>query len=133
MKFKMNYTLTAILLTASLFIAACSDSGKTPNNPPSGVIVWADVSPIFQSNCVGCHGGSGGLYLTSYNNALTTGNDAPVIIPGDPTNSILVHALRGTATVAAQMPKGLTPLSESNISLIEEWITDGALEVEVTE
>lgn len=127
----------SIIFGLVFMISACSDSGSNTNNvnnPPPGVLVWADVSPIFQNNCVECHGGSGGLFLDSYTNATTTGNNAPsVIIEYDPDNSILVQALRGTATVASQMPKGLPALSENDIALIEEWITDGALEVEVTE
>ena len=43
-----------------------------------------DVQPIFNANCITCHGGSGGLFLTSYANLMAgTSAHGPVITPGD--------------------------------------------------
>ena len=138
MKIRKTHKLITIIFGLVFMVSACSDSGDDGGggggNGPTGTVVWEDVNPIFQANCVGCHGGNGGFYIDTYDNATTTGDHAPdVIIAGDPANSILIQALRGTATVAAQMPKNQTPLSEDEILLIEQWITDGALETEVVE
>ena len=96
--------------------------------PTDSVTVWADVSPIFQANCVSCHGGNGGLYLDSYNNTLTTGNHSPVVIAEDSNGSLLYQAVTGTATIIPQMPLGLAPLPADDIATIMGWIDDGALE-----
>ena len=47
------------------------------------------IQPIFNSSCTSCHGGSGGLSLTSYNNVMNGGNSGNVVIPYDYPNSIL--------------------------------------------
>ena len=48
--------------------------------------------------------------------------------PGDPDNSYLVQKLEGTAASGGQMPLGGTPLPQSTIDVIRQWITDGALD-----
>ena len=86
-----------------------------------------DVQPIFSSNCTGCHGGSGGLTLTSFENLIAgTSNNGPVVTSGDGAGSIIIQKLRGTAGFGVQMPKDLLALSENLISTIETWINEGA-------
>jgi hypothetical protein len=48
--------------------------------------------------------------------------------PGDPGNSFLVDKLRGTlaSTEGERMPRGLAPLPEREIALVEAWIAAGA-------
>ncbi len=116
-----------------VIFGACTDMGDeitSPGSgpPTSGVVVWANVSPIFNANCVGCHGGNGGLDLDKYDDALEGGNHGSIVIPGDADNSLLVQALEGTATVIPRMPKDMNPLPGSNILTIRQWIDDGALE-----
>jgi mono/diheme cytochrome c family protein len=41
-----------------------------------------DIQPIFEANCVLCHGSLGGWDATSYNEVMTSGDHAPVVIPG---------------------------------------------------
>ena len=85
-----------------------------------------EIQPIFNANCIGCHGGSGGLYLTSYSDLME--ND--VVIPNNSAESQLIRKLRGTA-LESQMPPNEDPLDETTITLIETWIDEGALENEV--
>ena len=86
-----------------------------------------EIQPIFDSDCVSCHGNGGGLDLTSYQNLMNGGNSGLSIEPGNATNSYLINKLRGTAS-GDQMPIGYPPLSESIIQLIETWINEGALD-----
>ncbi|MDP6685084.1 MAG: c-type cytochrome domain-containing protein, partial [Candidatus Marinimicrobia bacterium] len=86
-----------------------------------------EIQPIFNSNCTVCHGGSGGLFLSSYTGLMTGGNSGQVLIAGDGTNSLIIQKLRGTAQ-GSQMPMGGNPLEESVISLLETWINEGANE-----
>ena len=88
-----------------------------------------EIQPIFNNNgCTGCHGGSGGLILTSYENLmLGNSNNSPVVTAGNGAGSFIIQKLLGTAT-GAQMPSGGSPLDEAVISLLETWIDEGALE-----
>ena len=81
----------------------------------------SEIQPIFNANCIGCHGGSGGLTLTSYSDLM--GND--VVDPGNSAASKLIQKLKGTAS-GSQMPKNQDPLNDTVINLIETWINEGA-------
>ena len=85
-----------------------------------------EIQPIFNANCIGCHGGSGGLTLTSYGSLMSGGNSDDVVIPDNGSESLLIQKLRGTAS-GSQMPKNQDPLDESVIQLIENWIDEGAV------
>jgi menaquinol-cytochrome c reductase cytochrome b/c subunit len=87
-----------------------------------------DVKPIMDKRCATCHSKrlKGGYSVADYDKVMTSGNNAPVIIAGDPANSILVQMLQGIETPAGgQMPPG-RPLKEEQIQLIERWVSQGA-------
>lgn len=84
-----------------------------------------DILPIFEVKCNMCHGSMGGWDGTTYESAMESGNNAPVIIPGDPDNSLLVQKLLGTQSIGAMMPPG-SKLSDAEIDLIIAWILAGA-------
>ena len=46
--------------------------------------------------------------------------------PLDPDNSYLVHKIEGTAAVGGRMPLGRPALSAVEITLIRQWISEGA-------
>ena len=81
-----------------------------------------EIQPIFNANCIECHGGSGGLTLTSYSTLMS----GDVVIPYNGAESLLIRKLRGTAS-GMQMPNNQDPLDESVIQLIENWIDEGAV------
>jgi hypothetical protein len=74
-----------------------------------------------------CHGTLGGWDGTSYQVAMTTGDHAPVITPGDATNSILALKLLGTAPFGEIMPP-TGKLPDATIQIILDWIINGAPE-----
>ena len=92
---------------------------------------------VFTPICVACHAGATaplGLRLDSANSyALLVGvpsGEEPALMrvaPGDPKNSYLIQKLEGTAATGARMPLNGTPLSNADIAMIRQWITDGAL------
>jgi ubiquinol-cytochrome c reductase cytochrome b subunit len=87
----------------------------------------ADVMPIFQAECIACHGNFGGWDASSYTSILGTGDHAPVVIPGDPENSFLAQKMVGTHTIGDIMPpSGLLP--EDEIQVILDWIEEGAID-----
>jgi mono/diheme cytochrome c family protein len=91
-----------------------------------GAATWDDViGPLFAERCVVCHGGSSGLYLDTYENALRGGKRGQAIIPGDGEGSLLVQALRGDYPGLVRMPLNRPPLSDDVIGIISAWIDVG--------
>ncbi|MCH2024814.1 MAG: PSD1 and planctomycete cytochrome C domain-containing protein [Verrucomicrobiales bacterium] len=85
--------------------------------------VWdTDIAPIFQSNCVKCHGGAkkkGGLDLRSYESLLEGAESGPVIVHGSAEESELFRVvLKGSDP--HMPPKG--QLDEKNINDLRLWI-----------
>lgn len=84
-----------------------------------------DVAPIFDRACASCHGELGGWDASTYQLVIESGDHAPVIIPGDPENSLLVQKMKGTQSIGGIMPPGGL-LSDREIELVEEWVRAGA-------
>ncbi|HVR61525.1 MAG TPA: PKD domain-containing protein [Polyangia bacterium] len=93
------------------------------------------VQGLFAARCSPCHlpGTSGGLHLdpatASYANlvgqhAAGAGCMSQVrVVPGDPAGSYIIAKLRGLPGICGmRMPRGLPPLVESDINVIENWI-----------
>ena len=90
-----------------------------------------EIQPIFEANCTSCHGGSGGVDLSSYASLMNSvGNDygSNVVVPGDPDASGLVDKIEPNPDHGSRMPQGGT-LSDADIALIRQWISEGASEV----
>jgi len=100
-------------------------SGPTPT--PGPVSFSADVLPLFDSECAVCHGNLGGWDASTYENVMTSGNNAPVVIPGDPENSLLAQKLLGTHKEGQIMPPS-GQLPDDEIQVVLDWIADGALD-----
>ena len=72
-----------------------------------------------------CHGSMGGWDSTSYAKVMSTGDNAPVVIAGDPEGSLLVQKLIGTHSQGTIMPPG-GKLPDDQIQTIVDWIASGA-------
>ena len=135
----------SLLVGAGLAAAAACSAGPgpspTPSTPPtaSGVSFTKDIQPVFNANCVVCHQGAqgrAGLSLqanAAYNNLVNAKSSESSLLrvaPGAPDKSYLVNKLMGTQGPAggsgAQMPFGAPPLSQAQISLMQQWISQGA-------
>jgi dipeptidyl aminopeptidase/acylaminoacyl peptidase len=111
--------LLAIIGVALLALRAGAAS------PPS---FSADVVPILQKNCLGCHSSAakmGGLVMEKFDLLMKGGAHGPPIIPGKSGESRLVLMLEGK--VQPRMPFGTDPLPEADIAIIKEWIDAGGL------
>ena len=122
-----------VLIVASLWLALLLVLVMGQEPPPeieiaaAGAATWDDViGPLFAEGCVVCHGGSGGLHLDTYENALRGGQRGQAIIPGDGEGSLLVQSLRGNYPGLARMPLNRPPLSDDVIHIISAWIDVGA-------
>lgn len=107
--------------------------------PATGTTTYSfstDIQPIFDSNCMSCHGAGaeGGLSLSagsSYCNLykVTSSGYSPSlrVDPENSTGSVLYGKVSGTGGWGAQMPYGNPALSDSDISIIKTWIDEGAI------
>ena len=105
------------------------DCGVTDGDNSSCVNYSTEIQPIFTNNCTNCHGNSGGLDLTSYDNLMAGNSDhGPVIIPNDSENSILIQKLGVDPPFFDRMPLNGPYLDAATILLIATWIDEGALD-----
>lgn len=89
----------------------------------------AFVVPILEARCIDCHesNGDGGWDARTYESVMNTGDNAPVVIPGDAENSLLAQKLLGTHEEGDIMPPpSVRPLNEDLIQIIIDWINAGA-------
>ena len=86
-----------------------------------------EIAPIFKTRCATCHGSMGGWDSSSYSAVMTSGERAPVIVPGDVDASLLALMIQGDPKGGMQMPPGggLLPLE---VQTILDWIAAGAPE-----
>jgi mono/diheme cytochrome c family protein/uncharacterized membrane protein len=88
------------------------------------------VHPIFDSNCVSCHGAGkteGGLRLDSYDHLMRGGHDGGVIVAGNPDRSILLQRVTLPTGDKHFMPaEGKPPLRPQQIAWIRAWVQQGA-------
>jgi len=80
------------------------------------------IQPIFNSSCTNCHGGAGGLNLSTYDNVMNGGNSGDAVIPYDHSNSLLWQYVN-----SGFMPLGNNDLTNTQVNLIAQWIDEGAL------
>jgi hypothetical protein len=137
-------TLAAILVIIAFgAVHGCSSGGSSnttgSSTTASGVSFSGDIQPIFNSYCVVCHKGAGQAGLTleanlSYGKLVGAPSTESAtelrVKAGAPDQSYLLAKVNGTQAAAggsgAQMPYNGTPLSAAQISLIQQWIAEGA-------
>jgi mono/diheme cytochrome c family protein len=84
-----------------------------------------DVMPILEAKCISCHGSMGGWDAATYQSVINSGQNGPVVIPGDVENSLLAQKILGTHQQGSIMPPG-GRMPESEIQPILDWIANGA-------
>jgi cytochrome c5 len=136
----------AAIAASSLLVASCGSGGGNGAAPAGGgggggptltATFQSIQTNIFSVQCEFCHTGATaprGLRLDPANSfALLVGvpsGQQPAlqrVDPGDPDNSYLIQKLEGTAASGGRMPLGLPALPQSDIDVVRQWITDGAL------
>lgn len=98
-----------------------------PTATPGGnlpVSFGQDVLPILTSQCGSCHGGQGGLWLTTFEQVMYGGASGPAVVPGHPEQSRLY--LRLSSGAQPRMPLDAPPLTRAEIDAIRSWIAEGA-------
>ena len=104
---------------------------KRPEKIPENPLIYEHVvDRIIEDNCLSCHNPNktkGELLMTSLEHILDGGESGNTLVPGQPEESELIRRLRLPLEDEDHMPpEGETPLSNSEIEIIERWIALGA-------
>lgn len=96
---------------------------------PAPVEYNADIRPIFNNNCIACHGGvkqSGGFSVLFEEEAFRpTESGKLAIIPGEPEQSELIRRVKHSDP-EERMPAEHDALAPEEIEKLNQWIADGA-------
>jgi hypothetical protein len=109
--------------------------GSNPSGPLTPT--YASIqSHVFTPICSVCHAGGSapqGLRLDAANAYAMLVNvpsvEVPSVLrvkPGDPDNSYMIQKIEGHAAVGARMPYGGPYLDDNTISIMRQWVADGA-------
>jgi hypothetical protein len=101
----------------------------------------ADVKPVLDVACIGCHNETGegsamsGFSVASYDSIMKGTDLGPVVVPGSSISSNLYRVIAGKTDPEIRMPphheeawadgRG-TPLADEEIATIAAWIDQGA-------
>ena len=126
--------LLALGTTAVAAAASAPAADKiigTPAQTAGKISYYRDIRPILQANCQGCHQpakAKGGYVMTSFKGLLSGGEtEGTAVVPAHPDQSSILKMVT-PENGEARMPKGKTPLAESEVALLTAWIEQGALD-----
>lgn len=143
-KFRSMRSFSLIMLCSlGMLLASCGDSSTGSNggnggnggngNEPPPEPTFSNVLEIFNSSCGGsnCHIGerTNGVQLDSYENVTESEGfqyGQLVVQPDDAAGSPLVDKIGPSPDEGERMPQDGSYLSDDEISLIREWIDEGA-------
>jgi len=114
-----------------LIIAApAMASGELPEPANKVIDFHKDIAPLFEDNCVKCHGDKkqkSDYRLDNRDDAIESGSEGAAIAVGDSAGSLLVRLITGTDDNFDIMPPKGDPLTPEQIGLIRAWIDQGAV------
>ncbi|MCA8976398.1 MAG: hypothetical protein KDC98_16890 [Planctomycetes bacterium] len=110
-------------------VATPPEGGKDGDGEDDADLVTYDdhVLPIFEANCLDCHGNddpSSGLDLSTYATTMLGGSSGRTLRPGNPDESRLYLLVAHKET--PPMPKDAPRLGQPLIDTIHDWIRQGA-------
>lgn len=95
-----------------------------------GAVDYArEVKPLLKNQCVKCHGATtqkGKLRLDTAAAALRGGSRGAAVNPGKGEQSLLVKAIQAQHGDLPQMPYKRGPLDSAQVTLVKQWINEGA-------
>src|SRR5437879_5464215 len=109
--------------------AGAADSKEGDDKPARKVSYYREIRPILQANCQGCHQPAktkGGYLMTDFKRLLAGGDsEGAAIVPAHPEKSSILKMVT-PQDGEVRMPKGKTPLAETEVAVISTWIQQGA-------
>ena len=124
---------TLLSLPLALFVGAhCggAENQRTEAKPAAAKIsYYHEIRPILQANCQGCHQpakNKGGYVMTDFKRLQAGGDtEGAAIVPRQPEKSAMLKMIT-PQDGEVRMPKGKTPLADTEVALIKSWIQQGA-------
>ena len=116
------------LLLACMF---CRDvAAAAPKETADAAFFENRIRPVLVDNCYECHSATakevkGGLRVDSREALLKGGDTGPAVVPGDPTKSLLLRAVRHEEPDRTMPPKKLK-LPDAVIADLTTWVKQGA-------
>ncbi|MEX0792929.1 MAG: PSD1 and planctomycete cytochrome C domain-containing protein [Pirellulaceae bacterium] len=114
-----------IWLSGVMIAALAPLSGTSRVAAAEKVDFQSHVAPILAQHCVGCHypgHSEGDISLATF--ADLSANE--YVIPGDPDGSYLLELVTSVDGKPPAMPQEKPPLSENDVAVLRQWITQGA-------
>ncbi|WP_026629711.1 DUF1553 domain-containing protein [Dyadobacter alkalitolerans] len=112
-----------------LIIAVSSFFWLSGSLGPSSVDYNAEVKPILNKHCMGCHGGvkkAGDVSFLFEHEMLEPGKSGKIpVVRGDADASEMIRRILSDDP-DEKMPKNGTPLKEEEIDILKKWINQGA-------
>lgn len=125
MTLRIFISITALLLVAAL--ASLLIDGPTLG--AREIDYNADVKPILNKNCMGCHGGvkkAGDVSFLFEHEMLEPGKSGKTpVVRGDADASEMIRRILSDDP-KEKMPKNAPPLSKDEIGILKKWIDQGA-------
>jgi Protein of unknown function (DUF1553)/Protein of unknown function (DUF1549)/Planctomycete cytochrome C len=117
--------MTPRLLIATLLLGAGPAAAGNPADE-----FERKIRPVLVENCYKCHSAEhktekGGLRLDSREAMLKGGESGPAVVPGKPTDGLLLKAIRQVEDAPKMPPKG-PKLPATIVADFEAWIAAGA-------
>ena len=116
----------------SLFACVCALAGEGDKVlPPAAqrqVGYEADVKPIFERSCYGCHEGvkhKGDFRLDRKSTALRGGESGKALLPGESAESLLIRRVVAVDPKKAMPPGGKKRLSAEQVGILRAWVDQG--------
>ena len=104
-------------------------AAATPEELENAHFFEQSIRPLLAEHCFECHGPDntapkGELRMTGRDALLAGGLRGSAITPGDPGESLLIHAVRYSDSLLKMPPRDR--LSPEEVELLEEWVRRGA-------
>lgn len=137
----MNYMKLLVFLVVLAAVGCGSDESTTTADGATEATLSSIQENIFSKRCTAgpCHNAdaeAGGLVLSdgdSYAELVGVKAEYPGqteetrVVAGDADGSFLIVKLEGTVSGEGdRMPQRAAPLSDEDVAIIRQWITDGA-------
>ncbi|MFM8581811.1 MAG: DUF1549 domain-containing protein, partial [Planctomycetaceae bacterium] len=108
------------------------DQAERPAGSPEDLEFFEQrIRPLLVEHCYACHNSSrvaeGGLALDAREPLRRGGDSGPVLVPGQPEESLLLQVVRQDAGVS-KMPKGGPRLTAAAVADLRRWIERGGVD-----
>ena len=128
-KTRKTVLAVAVALAAAVVVASATVLTQKSADETARVDFNRDIRPIFNSNCIACHGGvkqAGDVSFSYREQVLGKGKSGrPTVVPGSPRASELMARVTSNDP-EMRMPLHRSPLKPEQIALLRRWIEEGA-------